>query len=68
MPHFLKDTSMRWLPRLVLVLVLCCLVPCQADDPSGPDALTIELRALAADCAKIIAKNEGGSVAIGESN
>ncbi len=66
MPHFLKDTSMRWLPRLVLVLVLCCLVPCQADDPSGRDALTIELRALAADCAKIIAKNEGGSVAIGE--
>lgn len=51
---------------LGMALALCSIVPCQADDPSGPDALTTELRALAADCATIIAKHEGGSVTVGE--
>ena len=53
-----------------LVLTLCALLAVtgslRADGLPGEDALTVEVRALAADFAKIIEKQGGGSVAIGE--
>lgn len=53
-----------------LFLTLCALLAMtgslRADGLPGEDALTIEVRALAADFAKIIEKQGGGSVAIGE--
>ncbi|MFN9717676.1 MAG: hypothetical protein ACK58L_03220 [Planctomycetota bacterium] len=51
-------------------LTLCALLAVtsllRADDLPGNDALTIEVRGLATDFAKIIEKKGGGAVAIGE--
>jgi hypothetical protein len=47
-------------------LLIALLVAGPAFAQSQPDALTLELRALATDFAKIINKQGGGAVAIGE--
>lgn len=49
-----------------MILAFCFVIPCQADDLPGNDALTLEIRGLATDFAKIIEKKGGGAVAIGE--
>lgn len=49
-----------------LLLLLTFSPTVEADDAAPADALTIELRALAEDFKKIIDKNGGGKVAIGE--
>ena len=55
--------------RLRLTLLTCCaffiaVAPAMAEPV--PDALRTELKLLAADIAKIVEKNDGGSIAIGE--
>lgn len=52
------------LSTLLFVSTVCPIA--QADGLPGEDALTIEVRALAQDFAKIINKRGGGSVAVGE--
>ena len=49
-----------------LLSIACLLQPVQADGLPGEDALTIEVRALAQDFARIIDKKGGGSVGVGE--
>ncbi len=55
--------------RLFSTLLTCCVF-CIAAAPAKaepvPDALRTELKLLAADIAKIVEKNDGGSIAIGE--